>query len=84
MNKGQSTNDAYPTAAKIALILMHTPLVEAIKKLGDALGAKGREFNHVATRFTVGKLFFGQRRLILDWNGGRGEGNSLSLLLESV
>ncbi|CAJ1363706.1 unnamed protein product [Effrenium voratum] len=47
VNKGQSTNDAYPTAAKIALILMHTPLVEAIKKLGDALGAKGREFNHV-------------------------------------
>lgn len=47
VNKGQSTNDAYPTAAKVATILMHDDLVQAIKKLGDAFFAKGREFASV-------------------------------------
>merc|ERR1712176_1136692 len=44
VNKGQSTNDAYPSAAKLALILMHGELVDAIRKLSDAFFAKGREF----------------------------------------
>jgi aspartate ammonia-lyase len=47
VNKGQSTNDSYPTAAKIATIHMHDDLVQAIKKLADAFFAKGREFDGV-------------------------------------
>ena len=33
MNKGQSTNDSYPTSAKLACILMHSDLLNAIKSL---------------------------------------------------
>jgi len=44
VNKGQSTNDSYPTAAKIATVLMHDDLMQAIKKLSDAFFEKGREF----------------------------------------
>ena len=40
VNKGQSTNDSYLTAAKIATILMHEDLLEAIKKLSEALFKK--------------------------------------------
>jgi len=47
VNKGQSTNDSYPSAAKIAVIHMHDDLTQAIKKLADAFFAKGSEFNHV-------------------------------------
>jgi len=47
VNKGQSTNDAYPSAAKIALILMHEDLVQAISKLSSAFFEKGREFADV-------------------------------------
>jgi len=47
VNKGQSTNDSYPTAAKIATFLMHGDLLEAIKKLSDAFFDKGREFADV-------------------------------------
>jgi aspartate ammonia-lyase len=47
VNKGQSTNDAYPSSAKIALILMHENLVEAISKLSSAFFEKGREFADV-------------------------------------
>jgi len=47
VNKGQSTNDSYPTAAKIAIIHMHDELVQAIKRLSEAFFAKGREFNGV-------------------------------------
>merc|ERR1719192_2831080 len=39
VNKGQSTNDSYPTAAKIAIIHMHDELVQAIKRLADAFFA---------------------------------------------
>jgi len=44
VNKGQSTNDSYPTAAKIATVIMHDDLMQAIKKLSDAFFEKGREF----------------------------------------
>lgn len=47
VNKGQSTNDSYPSAAKIAIIHMHGDLVEAIKKLSKAFFEKGSEFGHV-------------------------------------
>jgi aspartate ammonia-lyase len=44
VNKGQSTNDAYPTAAKLGCILMHGDLLAAIKGLSTALAEKGEEF----------------------------------------
>jgi len=44
VNKGQSTNDSYPTAAKIATVIMHEDLLVAIRKLSEAFFAKGREF----------------------------------------
>mmetsp|Transcript_2138 Transcript_2138/g.6085 ORF Transcript_2138/g.6085 Transcript_2138/m.6085 type:complete len:511 (+) Transcript_2138:82-1614(+) len=47
VNKGQSTNDSYPTAAKIAMILMHEELINAIKKLSEAFFAKGRQWADV-------------------------------------
>eukprot|EP00928_Gymnodinium_smaydae_P056272 TRINITY_DN39682_c0_g1_i1.p1 TRINITY_DN39682_c0_g1~~TRINITY_DN39682_c0_g1_i1.p1 ORF type:complete len:496 (+),score=86.57 TRINITY_DN39682_c0_g1_i1:64-1551(+) len=47
VNKGQSTNDAYPTSAKLALILMHGDLVESIEKLSRAFYTKADEFNDV-------------------------------------
>lgn len=47
VNKGQSTNDSYPTSAKVAIIHMHDELVQAIKKLSEAFFEKGREFSGV-------------------------------------
>merc|ERR1719382_1255881 len=47
VNKGQSTNDSYPTAAKLATIIMHDDLLQAIKKLSDSFFEKGREFSGV-------------------------------------
>lgn len=44
VNKGQSTNDAYPTSAKLALILMHKQLYKALENLSKAFHAKGDEF----------------------------------------
>merc|ERR1719492_690422 len=50
VNKGQSTNDAYPTSAKIATIIMHDDIMQAIKKLSDAFFEKGREFAGIVKR----------------------------------
>jgi len=47
VNKGQSTNDSYPTAAKLAVIHMHGDLVTAIKNLSETFFKKGREFSDV-------------------------------------
>eukprot|EP00441_Pelagodinium_beii_P018083 CAMPEP_0197658840 /NCGR_PEP_ID=MMETSP1338-20131121/45476_1 /TAXON_ID=43686 ORGANISM="Pelagodinium beii, Strain RCC1491" /NCGR_SAMPLE_ID=MMETSP1338 /ASSEMBLY_ACC=CAM_ASM_000754 /LENGTH=496 /DNA_ID=CAMNT_0043235505 /DNA_START=44 /DNA_END=1534 /DNA_ORIENTATION=- len=44
VNKGQSTNDAYPTSAKIALMLMHKDLLQAIKDLEASFSRKAEEF----------------------------------------
>ncbi|MCO5232950.1 MAG: aspartate ammonia-lyase [Chitinophagales bacterium] len=44
INGSQSTNDAYPTAIKIAIYLMHQNLLKSMKKTVDAFRAKGVEF----------------------------------------
>lgn len=44
VNLSQSTNDAYPTAIKIALIRSIKKLVIALQSLDDAFHAKGEEF----------------------------------------
>jgi len=47
VNCSQSTNDAYPTALKIALYKKTEHYVAAIENLKSAFTKKGREFNHV-------------------------------------
>lgn len=43
-NCGQSTNDAYPTTIRLALIRMNKTLVESLTKLVASFRAKGEEF----------------------------------------
>ncbi len=47
VNMSQSTNDAYPTAVKIALIASNTKLVEILQMLIDGLKEKEAEFAKV-------------------------------------
>lgn len=47
VNLSQSTNDAYPTSIKIALLYSNIKFTEVLKDLVDAFHAKGKEFAHV-------------------------------------
>lgn len=47
VNLSQSTNDAYPTAIKLALFEMNKPLAVSLKKTADALRVKAQEFSKV-------------------------------------
>src|SRR5512139_921060 len=47
VNFGQSTNDVYPTAFRLALIMRLGSYMEALTKLQEAFFAKGREFDKV-------------------------------------
>ncbi|MCY0976986.1 aspartate ammonia-lyase [Chryseobacterium wangxinyae] len=47
INLSQSTNDAYPTAIKMALLQMNEGLVEKLKNIVEAFRAKGQEFQGV-------------------------------------
>jgi aspartate ammonia-lyase len=47
VNFGQSTNDVYPTAFRLGLILRLESYMDALKKLADAFRAKGKEFDKV-------------------------------------
>jgi aspartate ammonia-lyase len=44
VNMAQSTNDVFPTATRLALLLEHRGLVDSARKLAAALEAKSREF----------------------------------------
>jgi len=69
VNMSQSTNDAYPTALRLAVILATTPLVEALDELAFAFKSKAVEFADVlkigrtqlqdAVPMTVGQEFDG-------------------------
>src|SRR5699024_9651789 len=48
VNASQSTNDVYPTAARIALYIMADELLTALDATADAFAAKAGEFNDVA------------------------------------
>src|SRR5690625_6943266 len=48
VNVSQSTNDVYPTAARIALYVMADELLEALEAAAVAFDAKAEEFNDVA------------------------------------
>jgi len=47
VNEGQSTNDVYPTATRLALLLGAVSLVASARALADSLARKGDEFAHV-------------------------------------
>ena len=44
LNMSQSTNDSYPTAIKVALLLRNDKLVAALQKLSASFGAKGDQY----------------------------------------
>lgn len=52
VNMGQSTNDTYPSAGKIALIRLLEPLFSELTLLVDALGNKADEFS---TTYKMGR-----------------------------
>ncbi len=47
VNLSQSTNDAYPTALKIALIYSNEKLVKVLKQLSDSFYDKAKEFAEI-------------------------------------
>jgi aspartate ammonia-lyase len=47
VNMAQSTNDAYPTALRLAIILASAPMVQALEELAYALKEKAVEFGDV-------------------------------------
>ncbi len=47
VNMSQSTNDAYPTAVRLSILLKHGGLVKALAALRDAFAAKGDEFGDI-------------------------------------
>ncbi len=47
VNLSQSTNDAYPTSVKIAIINSNKKLIEVLKSLIDSFRNKANEFKHV-------------------------------------
>jgi len=47
VNMAQSTNDAYPTALRLAVIFAAAPLAQALRELAYALKAKAVEFADV-------------------------------------
>ena len=47
LNMSQSTNDSYPTAIKVALILRNAKLIDELQKLANAFHAKGNEYLEV-------------------------------------
>src|SRR6202008_721796 len=67
VNCSQSTNDAYPTAIKLGVVLMLHDTVSALRELNGALLAKAREFtdvlkmgrteNQAAVPMTLGQEF---------------------------
>ncbi len=68
LNMSQSTNDSYPTAIKVALILRNDKLVDELQLLADSFRAKGKQYLMVvkmgrtelqdAVPMTVGQEFY--------------------------
>jgi aspartate ammonia-lyase len=69
VNMSQSTNDVFPTATRLALLLGHGHLIDSARNLAAALNAKAREFSGVlkvgrthlqdAVPITLGEEFSG-------------------------
>jgi aspartate ammonia-lyase len=69
VNMSQSTNDVYPTAARLAIAFSDDPLIESVSVLREALNEKAEEFKDVlklgrtqlqdAVPMTLGQEFHG-------------------------
>jgi aspartate ammonia-lyase len=69
VNMGQSTNDVFPAAARLALLRMHAPLIESARTLSSSLASKAEAFESVlkvgrthlqdAVPMTLGQEFSG-------------------------
>jgi aspartate ammonia-lyase len=69
VNMGQSTNDVFPTATRLAILLDHAELLSSSRELSAALDRKASEFSHVlktgrthlqdAVPITLGQEFSG-------------------------
>jgi aspartate ammonia-lyase len=69
VNMGQSTNDVYPTATRLALVMMLPDLLARARELASGLAEKSAEFAHIvktgrthlqdAVPITVGQEFGG-------------------------
>lgn len=74
VNLSQSTNDAYPTAMRLAIYLMNRSLGETIRELSDAMDRKAKEFEGVikmgrtqlqdAVPMTLGQEFAAYRDML--------------------
>lgn len=49
VNLSQSTNDAYPTALKLSILMYNEEVVNNMKALANAFDEKGKEFHNVIT-----------------------------------
>ncbi len=47
VNMAQSTNDTFPTAMRVATLLMIREMLPTLERLSEAFYAKGREFDHI-------------------------------------
>src|SRR5258705_718952 len=76
LNMSQSTNDSYPTAIKVALLLRNDKLIAELQRLSAAFRAKGNEFLEIpkmgrtelqdAVPMTVGQEFHAFAQAIED------------------
>ncbi len=90
VNYGQSTNDVYPTAMRIAALQMVKTLIVNLQDLTDAFGQKAKEFDpiiksarthlHDAVPIRVGQEFSGYAAALL--RTARGVGNAAESLEE--
>jgi aspartate ammonia-lyase len=74
VNMAQSTNDVFPTATRLALLLVHEALVESARALAASLDRKAREFDTIlkvgrthlqdAVPMTLGQEFGGHAACI--------------------
>jgi aspartate ammonia-lyase len=68
LNMSQSTNDSYPTAIKVALLLRNDRLIAELKQLADSFRNKGKQYLRIvkmgrtemqdAVPMTVGQEFY--------------------------
>ncbi len=47
VNFGQSTNDVFPTAMRLAGVILFDQLLESVSTLGKSFSRKGKEFDHI-------------------------------------
>ncbi len=90
VNEGQSTNDVYPTATRLALLLGASSLVASARALSDSLARKADEFANVlktgrthlqdAVPMTLGQEFGGYAACVS--RGAEGVAETSEQLLE--